>query len=89
MWGKYGRAGLATDGNIIRRMRIAYWTPDSTDTFSQYVILIVFPLQQWLREPASLLHLHIQCLFCSFVQQQSTSILQVNKEIFLQIWGFK
>jgi hypothetical protein len=29
-------------------MRFAYWIPNATDTHSEYVILIVFPLQQWL-----------------------------------------
>jgi hypothetical protein len=54
--GKYGTAGQATDGNIIRRMGIACWIPKATDTHSQYVILIDFPLQQWLGERASMLH---------------------------------
>jgi hypothetical protein len=28
----YGRAGRATDGNIIRRMRFASWIAKATDT---------------------------------------------------------
>ena len=36
-------------------MRIVRWIPKATDTHSEYVILIAFPLQQWLRERASLL----------------------------------
>jgi hypothetical protein len=47
---KYGRARLATDNNIIRRMRFACWITKATDTHSEYVILIAFPRQQWLRE---------------------------------------
>jgi len=39
----------------IWRMRIACWIPKATDTHSQYVTLITFPLQQWLRERASML----------------------------------
>jgi hypothetical protein len=39
----------------IRHMRIACWIPKATDTHSEYVILIAFPLQQWLYEGASLL----------------------------------
>jgi len=31
---------------IIRRMRFAYWIPKATDTHSQYVMHIAFPLQQ-------------------------------------------
>ena len=45
------------------RMRITCWTPKATNTHSQYVILITFPLQQWLHECASLLrHTNIACL---------------------------
>ena len=35
----------------IWRMRVASWIPKATNT--QYVILIAFPLKQWLRERAS------------------------------------
>jgi hypothetical protein len=49
---KYGTARQATDNNIIRRMRFACWTTKATDTHSEYIILIAFPRQQWLRERA-------------------------------------
>jgi len=39
----------------IRRMRIACGLPRATDKHSEYLILIAFPLQQWLYECASLL----------------------------------
>jgi len=39
----------------IWRMRIACWVTKATNIHSQYVILISFPLQQWLHERASLL----------------------------------
>jgi len=39
----------------IWRMRIARWIPKATNTHSYYVILIAFPLQQWLHERGSLL----------------------------------
>jgi hypothetical protein len=52
---KYGTAGQATDGNIIRRMRFACWITRATDTHSECVILIAFRRQQWLRERASVL----------------------------------
>jgi len=35
--------------------RIARWIPTATNTHSEYVILITFPLQYWLNERASLL----------------------------------
>jgi uncharacterized protein (UPF0305 family) len=60
---KYGTARQATDDNIIRRMRFACWITKATDTHSEYVILIAFPWQQWLRERASVLrYTHIPCL---------------------------
>jgi len=38
------------------RMRIPYWITKTTNTHSEYVITIAFPLQQWLQESASMLH---------------------------------
>ena len=55
MWKKYCTAGQATDGNIIRPMRFAFWLTKAKDTRSEYVIFIAFPLQQWSRERAFLL----------------------------------
>jgi hypothetical protein len=49
---KYGTARQATDGNIIRGMRFACWITKATEAHSQYVILIAFPRQKWLRERA-------------------------------------
>jgi len=48
----------------IWRMRIGCWIPYSTNTYSEYVILIDFPLQQWLHERALVLTLYtyIVCL---------------------------
>jgi len=60
---KYCRAGQATDYNTVRRMRIACWIHKATGTHPEYVILIDFPLQQWLQEHASMLrYMHIDCL---------------------------
>jgi hypothetical protein len=39
----------------IRRMRVAFWIPKATNTLSEYVILIAFPLHQRLHERLSLL----------------------------------
>jgi len=36
-------------------MRIAFKTTKATNTHSQYVIFISFPMQQWLHERASML----------------------------------
>jgi hypothetical protein len=44
-------------------MGIACWIPKATDTHAECVILIAFPLQQWLLESTSvLLYAHIACL---------------------------
>ena len=39
----------------ILRLRNSRWIPKATNTHSEYVILISFPLQQWLLERASVL----------------------------------
>jgi len=45
------------------RVRIACWIPKATDTHLEYVILIVFQLQQWLHERASMLrYTYIACI---------------------------
>ena len=61
--GNYCTAGKATDDNMIQRMRFACWVTKVADTHSEYVILIILPQQQWLRERASVLHYtYIACL---------------------------
>ena len=46
-----------------RRMRFACQITKATDTHSEYVILIAFPWQQWLREhPSMLRYMYIACL---------------------------
>jgi hypothetical protein len=59
---KYGEARQATDDNIIRRMCFACWITKATDTHSEYVILIVLPRQEWIRERASALRLYVHSL---------------------------
>ena len=39
----------------IRRMRIACWITKATDTHTEYVIFIAFPVEQWLRVRVSVL----------------------------------
>jgi len=47
----------------IWRMRVVCWIPKATNTHSGCVILIAFPLQQWLQERASMLrYMYIACL---------------------------
>ena len=60
---KCGTAGQTTGDNIIRRMRFACSITKATDTHSEYVILIAFAWQQWLRERASMLrYTYVACL---------------------------
>jgi len=61
---KYGRVIQATDGNIIRRMRFAFWRSKATITHWEYVILIVFPRRQWLRECVQCYIIGAHCLSC-------------------------
>jgi len=58
MWKKDCTAGQATDDNMAHAHSIL----DNTNTQSQYVILIAFPLQQWLRERISMLRLYAHYL---------------------------
>ena len=47
----------------IRRVCIACWVAKATNTHSEYVMLIAFPLQQWLQERASMLrYTYIACI---------------------------
>ena len=44
-------------------MHIACWIPKATNTHSEYVTLIAFPLQQWLQDgPSMLRYIYIACL---------------------------
>jgi len=52
----------------IWRMRISYWITKAINTHSKYVILIAFPLQQWLHESASILrYTYIACRIISYI----------------------
>jgi len=55
---------------------IARYTPKATYTHSEYVIIIVFPLQQWLNERASMLrYMYIQCLNIKQVPKEADAFL--------------
>jgi hypothetical protein len=69
---KYSRAGHAKADNIIQGMHFACWITKATDTNSEYVILLAFAQKQWLRESASIFHVHIHFLsriFCILVKE--------------------
>ena len=53
----------ATDDSMIRRMRFACSVAKATNTYSQCILLITFPRQQWLHECASVLRFtYVACL---------------------------
>jgi len=45
---KYGRDRHTMDDLMVRHMHFACWITKTTDTFSEYVILITCPQLQWL-----------------------------------------
>ena len=59
---KHGTTGQATDDNTIRRTQFACRVTKVTESHSEYVILIAFALQQWLRERVSVLR--YTCVAC-------------------------
>ena len=59
---KFGRARRATDDIIIRRMRFGCCITKATNTHSECVTLIAFPLQQLLQETLLSVKLHVYCL---------------------------
>jgi len=59
------------------RVYIARWIPKATNAYSEYVIVIAFPLEQWLHERAPMLrytyiacvvmvHLTLSSMFCMY-----------------------
>jgi len=57
IWKNIGRARQVTGENtcITHRIRTECWITMATDIHSEYAIFIAFPLQQWLRERATML----------------------------------
>jgi hypothetical protein len=57
-------------------MRFACWITKAPNTHSGYVILIVFPRQQWLRERAYVT-LYVHCLCCMRFQASTPSSIHI------------
>ena len=55
MWKNKKESEQATDDKIIWHLRFAYWITKTTDTHSEFLILIAFQRQQWFRKRASAL----------------------------------
>ena len=60
----FGTAGQATYDNITRLMLFACWITKATSTRSDYVILITFPRQEWLRKRVPTFRLYVHCVSC-------------------------
>jgi len=57
------------------RIRVAYWLTEATNTHTEYVMLIAFPLQHWLGERASVWRLYVRYvsyLFYSLKRKRSS-----------------
>ena len=65
----------------IRCMWIACLIPKTTNTYSDYAIVIDFPLQQWLHQRASVLHLGLVYLFIHSVDTLITDYNLTTKLI--------
>ena len=53
----------ATGDNIIRHLHFSCCVTKTRDTHSEYVILVAFPLKQWLQEHLNVT-LYVHCLSC-------------------------
>ena len=69
--------------------RIACWIPKATNTHSEYLLLIVFLLQQWLQERATILrNTYIAYLVCPFYSRSCPySFLHIFT--LKQFWSFE
>jgi hypothetical protein len=66
----------------IWRMRISFRITKATNTHSQYVILIVFPLKRPLNERASIWRLYVRCLSCYIKCGYSNANLILQNYVF-------
>ena len=76
----------------IWRMRIACWIPKATNTHSEYLILIAFPLQQWLHERASVsCSMYITCLVDSWCKDivESATLTKQQRGCFMTTGNVK
>ena len=71
-------------------VRIARWITKATDTHSEYVMFIAFPVQQWLHERSPVLRCtYIACLV-QISQIRVTPVFRVSKLIiYIYIYIFK
>jgi hypothetical protein len=84
---KYCTVAQANDNDTIWRMRFACWIKKTTNTNSEYVTLIAFSREKWLRWGASVLRLNVCCLsfltFFSLLHVSNASLIK-TKYVHLQ-----
>jgi len=66
----------AVDHNITRRTHFAFRITKATKTYSEYLIILVLPRQQCLRELILVSRLCLYCLFCSGLLQKRLVLLR-------------
>ena len=72
------RAGQTADDNRTWCMQIACCVPKATNTRSEHVILLAFPLQQWLHKCTPMFcHMYSVCLV--WIKIQTLIILPIRK----------
>ena len=64
---KYGTARRITGDSIIRRMRIACWITEATDTHAEYVMLLVFTRQRGYTKAYVYTYIAYLVFFCSLL----------------------
>jgi hypothetical protein len=76
-------------------MRIAFWITKATNTHSEYVILVAFPLQQWFRELASMLRyttllllLNLAKVGAAWPARRAQFVKWVETEKFIELTNF-
>jgi hypothetical protein len=68
---KRGTVWQDTDENLTGPIRFAYWITKATNTHSEYVILIAYPQQPWLRELATILRYRNNDIFVTGMNHYS------------------
>jgi len=70
-----------------RRMRFLWLITKATDAHSEYIIVMAFPRQRWLRERASVFYININIYIYIYIVFFFTEII-VGPEYFnIMIWG--
>ena len=71
----------------IRRMLFAFWIPKATNTHSQFVIHIAFPLQQWFHESVSVVRYMYAIYVCVYIYKCVCVCVYIYIYIYMCVWG--